>query len=212
MHKPLTVIGCAAILTVAAFLWAQSTPQRPAPSRPVVLAMQEPQAAPQATHPASPLSNLGWIGLKLEENNGHGVRVAAVFPAGPAAIARVRVGDVLVRIGGTELGSAGDAEAAIERLTPQKPTSLTVERQRGSVDLKVIPESLADFKKDYIAEMMRRDPRDPNYGLHHGISEADMSAEVVRRLFEQHERLERLLIEVHKEVHALRKQVAALQK
>jgi uncharacterized protein YdcH (DUF465 family) len=59
--------------------------------------------------------------------------------------------------------------------------------------------------------MLRRDPRNPNYALNHGVSEADMSAEVVRRLFEQHERMDRTLHEVLKEVQALRQEVAALK-
>jgi hypothetical protein len=60
--------------------------------------------------------------------------------------------------------------------------------------------------------MLRRDPRDRQYGQHHGISDADMSVELVRRLFEQHERMERTLQQVLDEVHALRKEVRALQK
>ena len=59
--------------------------------------------------------------------------------------------------------------------------------------------------------MLRRDPRDPNYAMHHGVSDADMSAEVIRRLFEQHERLDRSLHEVLKELQALRQEVAALK-
>jgi membrane-associated protease RseP (regulator of RpoE activity) len=215
MNKPLISLCLAAtgILAVGAFLLAQAgQPSNRATARPVVLAMQEPTAAPQEPAAHSPLANVGWIGIKVEENNGHGVRVTEVFPAGPAAMAGVRKGDILVRVDGMDLASAQGAEGALERLAPRKEATLTVERRRGSVDLKVTPESLADFKRDYIIEMMRRDPRDPNYSRHPGVSESDMAAEVVRRLFEQHERLERQLNEVLNEVHALRKQVAALQK
>jgi predicted metalloprotease with PDZ domain len=213
MRKPLTVICCAAaaILTVAAFLWAQSTPQRPTPSHPVVLAMQEPQAAVQQNAAGASLSKMSWLGLMYEPNPGHGVRVGAVFPAGPAAFGRVRVGDILLRVGGTDVNSMEGADAAIEGLVPQQPTTLTVERRGRQIEIKVIPETMAEFQQDYISEMMRRDPRDPNYGKHHGVSEADMSAELVRRIFEQHERLDRTMNELLKEVHALRKQVAALQ-
>ena len=137
--------------------------------------------------------------------------MASVFPAGPAAVAGVRVGDVLVRVGGTEIASPQDAETALAQLAPHKPTTVTVERRGKKHELKLLPESLAEFKQAYVAEMLRRDPRDPKYAMHHGVSEADMGAEVVRRLFEQHERLERTLNDVLTEVQALRKEVAALK-
>jgi hypothetical protein len=73
-------------------------------------------------------------------------------------------------------------------------------------------DSLAEFRERYINEMMRRDPRHPKYAAHPGISDSDMSAEVVRRLFEQHERMERTLHDVLKELHELRQEVRALKK
>jgi predicted metalloprotease with PDZ domain len=212
---PMICLATAAIPLAGAFLLAQGAGERTPPrSAPVVLAMQESRpAAPESAAAAhSPLASAGWIGVILEDNQGHGARVEAVFPAGPAAFAGVHVGDVLVRIGGTDVNSSQDAQTAIERLTPQKQTELSVQRSRKTAELKVIPGSLADFRQDYVSEMLRRDPRDPKYGMHHGVSEADMTAEVVRRLFEQNERLARSLNDVANEVHALRKQVAALQK
>ena len=176
----------------------------------MTLAMQD-QAASAPEKPASPLANMGWIGVMLQDAGGAGARVLSVFPAGPAAVAGVRAGDVLVRVGGTEISSPQEAETALEHLTPRKPATVTVERHTRKIELKVLPESLADFKRDYVAEMLRRDPRDPNYAMHHGVSDADMSAEVIRRLFEQHERLDRSLHEVLKELQALRQEVAALK-
>jgi hypothetical protein len=215
MLKPLTMtcLTALAIPVIGAFLWAQSGGKRDeVRSAPVVLAMQETRAAPQESAARSPKADAGWIGVMLKDNKGHGVRVDATFPAGPAAFAGVRVGDVLVRIGGTDVSSTQEAEAAIERLVPQQQTVVSVERNRKTADLKVMTGSLAEFRQDYVKEMLRRDPRDPKYAVHHGVSEADMSAELVRRLFEQNERMDRSLHELTKEVHALRKQVAALQK
>jgi hypothetical protein len=122
------------------------------------------------------------------------------------------VGDVLILVGNTEVNSTEGADTAIEALVPGQPATLTVERGGKQVELKVVPETMAEFQQHYISEMMHRDPRDPGYGKHPGVSESDISAEVVRRLFEQHERMERSLHEVLKEVHALRKEVAALKK
>ncbi len=140
------------------------------------------------------------------------MRVGAIFPGGPAAFAGLRVGDVLLTIGGAPANSRPAAELAIENLAPGKPAILTARRGKQSLQLRVIPETYGEFQDNYTAEMLRRDPRDPKYGLHPGVSQADMSAEFARRLFEQHERLERSLHEVLKEVHELRKEVAALKK
>ena len=146
----------------------------------------------------------------LEDHEG--VRVKAVFPGGPAAFSGMRVGDVLLKVDTTNVDSTNAAETAIERLMPGQAIALTIRRHGKTVELKVTPDSLEEFRKRYTGEMLRRDPRDPKYGQHHGVSDADLQVEVVRRLFEQHERLETTLLELKSEIQALRKEVCALQK
>ncbi len=166
MLKPFPTIclTAATIPVVGALLWAQSEkPPREARSAPVSVAMQEsrpaaPESAPSKTNDA------GWVGVMVEDNKGHGVRVESVFPGGPAAFAGVRRGDVVLRVGSTEINSPQDAEAAIEHLAPQHETAVTVERNHKALELKVIPGSLTDFRHEYTAEMLRRDPRDPKFG------------------------------------------------
>jgi membrane-associated protease RseP (regulator of RpoE activity) len=179
---------------------------------PALAAMQEEGNRPQDRTPGQPLANSGWIGVSLEDAKGQEVLVKDVFPAGPAAFAGVRAGDVLLKVEGAPVDSRDTAQAAIERLVPQRQSSLTVGRKGKAVELKVIPDSLAEFRQRYIGEMLRRDPRDPKYGQRHGVSDADMHVELIRRLFEQHQRLESSLHELTQEVQALRKEVRALQK
>jgi membrane-associated protease RseP (regulator of RpoE activity) len=187
-----------------------SSSQRRSDSKaPTRVAMQESSTKAPETN-AQP--DRGWIGVMLEDSNGQGARVVDVFPGGPAAFAGVRKGDILTRIGGASVTSAADATSAVERLAPRQQTTMTIDRRGKTLELKLNPESLADFRERYITEMMRRDPRHPKYAEHPGISESDMQAEVVRRLFEQHERLERSLNEVLKELHELRQEVRALKK
>lgn len=187
--------------------------QRPGDGkRPLLVAMQEQRTKPQDGIPQQALAKRGWIGVSLEDDHGSDVRIKAVFPAGPASFAGVRVGDSVVKIGDANVESVNAAQAAIERLTPQKQASLTVRRKGKAVELKVTPDSLAEFREHYIGEMLRRDPRDARYAQHHGVSEADMSVELARRLFEQHQRLETTLNELTREIDALRKEVRALKK
>jgi hypothetical protein len=220
MQKPLQIVCLtgAALLVAGAFLLAASGPIRSTrqtesaarAAAPALVAMQENPTIAQQRSQRQPASDAGWIGVSLEDKNG--VRVSAVFPGGPAAFAGLRAGDALIGIGGARVESMSAAHQAIERLAPGRASLLTVQRGGKTVELKVTPDSSAEFHRHYVAEMMRRDPRDPKYGQHHGVSSADMSAELVRRLFEQNERLDRTLHEVLKEVRSLRKQVAGLQK
>jgi len=216
MLKPTRSFWILGIGLVAAggLLLADARPPVPAPQRsgdakaPLVVAMQKAVEA----KPGDAAADRGWIGVMLEDAKGQGARVVDLFPGGPAAFARVRAGDVVTKIGGTPVSSAADATTAVEQLTPRQQVTITVDRRGKPVELKVQVDSLADFRERYVNEMMRRDPRHPKYAAHPGISDSDMSAEVVRRLFEQHERLERSLHEVLKELHELRQEVRALKK
>ena len=206
------------LVSVGGLLLADSRPPVPAPQHsggakaPLVVALQQPATQAPEGKPTDAAADRGWIGVMLEDAKGQGVRVVDVFPGGPAAFGRVRAGDVVTKVGGTPVSSAADATTAVERLAPGQQAIVTVERRGKPVELKVQVDSLADFRERYINEMMRRDPRHPKYAAHPGVSDSDMSAEVVRRLFEQHERMERSLHEVLKELHELRQEVRALKK
>jgi membrane-associated protease RseP (regulator of RpoE activity) len=203
------LLAATALLRAGSPQSGPSTPASPPPAARMVVAMQE-QAAQTPPKTAEP--DHGWIGLMLTDSKGQGARVVDIFPAGPAAFAGIHVGDVLTRVGDTAVTSHESASAAIERLTPRQPVTVTVDRDGHAVEVKVKVDSLSEFRQRYVYEMLHRDPRHPQYGTHPGVSESDMSAEVVRRLFEQHERLERTLHEVLKEVHELRQEVRALKK
>jgi hypothetical protein len=211
-------IAAFGLLAAGGMLLADSRPPASAPKAfvdaraPLAVAMQEPATRAPEGKRDDAKADRGWIGVMLEDAKGHGARVVDVFPGGPAAFGGVRAGDVVTRIGQTQVSLAATATAAIEQSPPRQPISVTVDRKGRAVELKVMVDSQAEFRERYVNEMMRRDPRHPKYAAHPGISESDMSAEVVRRLFEQHERMERTLNEVVKELHELRQEVRALKK
>jgi membrane-associated protease RseP (regulator of RpoE activity) len=165
-------------------------------------------AQAETAKPAAAEPDRGWIGLMLEEDKDKGIRVSGVFPAGPAAFAGVRVGDAVVKIGAATPDSITKAVEAIEALAPEKPVKVTVKRDGKTVELTVNAGSLSEFHERYVREMMRRDPRDPNFAVRHGVSDADMTVELVRRLFEQNQRLDRTLHQVLTEVQELRAELA----
>src|SRR5690349_13231422 len=128
------------LLGLGAFLVAggrepNSLPKKPAQADPpLVIAMQEGEANPKVQGQHKAAADRGWIGVMLEKQNGGGLRVVSVFPGGPAAFAGVRVGDVLVRIAGMPADSVDVATEAIERVAPQHPVVLTIQRRGKLVD------------------------------------------------------------------------------
>jgi membrane-associated protease RseP (regulator of RpoE activity) len=202
-----------ASFALGAIMFAGDNPAAPEskepPRQPHLVAFQE---AGAGAAKASSAPDLSWIGLMLEEDKDKGIRVANVFPGGPAAFAGIRVGDVVVKIGESSAESLAKAVEAIEKLPPQKPAKLAVRRGGKSLEVTVNPGSLAEFHERYNREMLRRDPRDPHFAQHHGVSDADMSVELVRRMFEQNQRLETTLHQVLTEVQALRSELRGKKK
>lgn len=177
-----------------------------------------PQAGAQESRPSSAqqggtqapgetaADDRGWIGLMVENGPDGAILVKDVFPGGPGAFARVRQGDAILKAGDVNVRSEEDLEQAVEQLTPGKETVVVVRRNGQELPLRVHVGSLRDFHQRYAHEMWHRDPRDPNYAQGHGISQADLSVELVRRLFEQNERIETSLHELRQEVSELRRE------
>lgn len=70
------------------------------------------------------------IGARVgNAGNGSGVRLAAVDPAGPAAGAGMRAGDVVFKLGGRPLAEAGDLIALVRKYAPG--SVVTIEYRRG---------------------------------------------------------------------------------
>lgn len=149
----------------------------------------------------------GWIGLIVEKGDKNSLRVAEVFPGGPCAFGGFRQGDALLQVGDANVGSEEQLAKAIEQLVPGEEAVIVVSRNDKKHSLKVRVGSLRGFHDGYAREMLRRDPRDPNYAKFHGVSQADMNVEMFRRLFEQNQRLETSLLDVHKQLEELRREL-----
>lgn len=161
---------------------------------------------------AAAVNDLGWIGLTLEPAADGRLAVVAVFPGGPAAFAGLRAGDVVTDINGRKVSSAAAAATAIESIAPGQTGVIRATRGQQQLKLTVTAGSLRDFHARYVGEMMRRDPRHPQYGAQHGVSSADMQVELIRRQFEQNQRLEYAINHLRNEVQALRQELQAARK
>ena len=92
----------------------------------------------------------GWIGVEpadlspdLMETFGvkarNGVLVTGVLQNGPAAQAGLRPGDVIVEVGGKQIGNVSELLTNVAALKPGTPTPFKVQRRDESLQLNVVP-------------------------------------------------------------------------
>jgi serine protease DegQ len=92
----------------------------------------------------------GWIGVEpadlspdLMETFGvkarNGVLVTGVLQNGPAAQAGLRPGDVIVEVGGKQIGNVSELLTNVAALKPGTPTPFKVHRRDESLQLNVVP-------------------------------------------------------------------------
>jgi len=84
----------------------------------------------------------GWLGLDAidaGDRPGGGARVTAMTAGGPAAVAGLRLNDVIVRVGNERVTDLADLVAAIARRRPGDPVEITfwrmARRMHREVDL-----------------------------------------------------------------------------
>ena len=70
-----------------------------------------------------------------------GVKLSGVSPIGPAAKAGVKAGDIIIKLGGKEITNIYDYTYVMGDLKIGTQTTITVQREGKSVDLKITPGS-----------------------------------------------------------------------
>lgn len=152
----------------------------------------------------------GWLGVLLEdaEENQRGVRVARVYPSGPAARAGLERGDMIVQVAGKQVATPDEAAELISNVKPNEQIELTVMRDG---DNETIRATLADRRAFFSqtgngeAGLDQNDPG--SFDDSDLVAEHSMMLEQHRRFAQQHERIERKLDEVLDELEELRKQL-----
>jgi len=146
-----------------------------------------------------------WLGVMVVEADGDtaGARITQVFPAGPAARAGLRRGDLVTKIKDQKVRSAQELIKSIEQEQPGDRTSLAVMRNGSERQIEVKFGRRSDFLG---ADPQMQEARRPRY------PEPALGLEFDRRLSEQNQRIERLLLQVLDEVEMLREEVEMLKK
>ena len=172
-----------------------------------------------------------WLGVYLQDNqeNERGARITHIYPAGPAARAGLRTGDVIIGVNDQEIQASYDLIATIDALQPQSKVKLKV--LRGEQELEAAATLAArdsfvfhsgqfgDRGQGYEGrqgfEGRDRGYSDDRFARDRGYSDDPfenlppyaMQMEHDRRNAEQHERIEAEIRKLAEEVRMLREAI-----
>jgi len=181
--------------------------------------------------------NTAWLGVFLQESEGNeeGAQITQVYPAGPAARAGLRPGDVITQVDGQRVRSSAELISAIEEEQPGGRAQLTVSRNNQQLDLPVVLGSRETFtsfdqhdqwrgqgggqyatsgQSDQSGGQSDRSGRSsqsqPDY--FGNLPPFAMQLEHERRMYEQHQRIETEIAKLQDEVRQLREAVQQLRR
>ncbi len=156
----------------------------------------------------------GWLGVYVsepdEKNPVTGVQISQVFPASPAARAGFRAGDVITQVNDHKVTDPQSFITVIETMAPGTKAAFAVQRNDQPVKL------TATLGQNYWMAHQQDQNFDRNSngmrGRGHNEEEYPIYAlelEHNRRVAEQHERMEQMLLELKEEVRQLREELKA---
>lgn len=163
----------------------------------------------------APVTSAAWLGVVMAEDGAQpvpGAGIAQVFPSGPAARAGMWPGDVVVAADEVPIASTQELIALIDKRQPADRVKLTVVRNSIQVPMTVV----LGRKEDFL-HRSRTLPRRANDG-NNDIAGTDSRLEIPlyamelehnRHMAEQHQRMERLLLELKEDVKQLRQELAS---
>jgi hypothetical protein len=145
--------------------------------------------------------------------------VTQVYPAGPAARAGLRAGDIITSVDGQEVSSNAELLSAIEQQQPGARAQLTVTRNNQQVELPIVLGSRQSYawsgwggEQTGGQSQYTTSSRDQSGQGGHGGEEDywsnvppfAMQLEHERRMYEQHQRIETQITKLQEEVAQLR--------
>ncbi|MGH7129403.1 MAG: PDZ domain-containing protein, partial [Planctomycetaceae bacterium] len=135
-----------------------------------------------------------------------GVRITDIYPGGPADEGGLRAGDVLLKIGETQVGTSEEASRAIEKLQPDVAVAVRVRRDGNE---QMVPVHVGQYRT---YEPIGADSGPGRVGpIGDGMSDSASRVEQFRRLAQQNQRVERLLLQLMSDVQALQQEVSQLR-
>jgi C-terminal processing protease CtpA/Prc len=168
-----------------------------------------------------------WLGVYLRDSQteeAEGAQVAQVYPAGPAARAGLRAGDVITAVDGEQVSSAEELIKTIEEHQPGARAQLSLTRNNQQVELPITLGSRQSFAWNRSGEDQgsgqggyATSSRSGNEDFRSGHSGEDdywsnvppfaMQLEHERRMYEQHQRIETQIAKLQDEIRQLREEL-----
>jgi len=157
-----------------------------------------------------------WLGVYLGEaqEGDNGARVSQVYPAGPAARAGLRPGDVIQKVDEQKIGEPGDLITLINEREPRTNVKMSILRNTRPLEINAMLGSRDNFifnREGYGRdEDYGRDTQRNRRGYSNDQDDSEeiplyaMELEHNRRMAEQHQRIEQELRELREEVRLLR--------
>ncbi len=99
----------------------------------------------------------GWLGVSIEENEEGKVEIIAIEKESPAELAKLKEGDIILKIAREEVASTKMLAKEIRKRKPGKTITLKIERSRKEIDVKV---KLGEYSEKYVRiELESKFPR-----------------------------------------------------
>jgi membrane-associated protease RseP (regulator of RpoE activity) len=183
--------------------------------REVDVTLGRPHATGYRGEPREEQASQDWLGVALgRADDGEGVQITDIHPAGPAAFAGLRPGDVVQRIDEEPVASPEDVTQAIAKRRPGSDVQLTIlrdgQQQTLQTALRTRPQYLGAtnrYEGRYEEDEDYSDWTDESMAPEHS-----MMLEQHRHFAQQHQRIENLLNDLVQEVQTLRQEVRQLQR
>lgn len=152
-----------------------------------------------------------WLGIQMTPatRGQKGVRVANVYPSGPAAFADLEAGDQLISVNGQAVKSPGQLSTRIAAMKPNDQVKLVVMRDGQQQTLNATLGNASDYID---VSQLNGAPQSANgvqgdyYGEPSGHA---MMLQQHHHMAKQHERIEKLVLELKQEIQELRKELKA---
>jgi len=162
-----------------------------------------------------PEGEVAWLGVFLRDSEAQadnqarpvGARVVQVYPAGPAARAGLRPGDVIQQVNQKQVAGAAELIGMIEEMKPGEKAEFAVLRGEQQMPVTAMLGARDQFvfhrggQDDFQFQDDRQFGEDDEFG---NIPPHAMQLEHDRRMAEQHQRIEQELVKLQEEVRKLR--------
>jgi membrane-associated protease RseP (regulator of RpoE activity) len=141
-----------------------------------------------------------------------GAQVTQVYPAGPAARAGLRAGDIISSVNGQEVSDGSELIRVIEQQEPGSRAQLTILRNNQQMELPLTLGSRQSFtwsggeqfsgqQGQYASSQSGQSGEEDYWG---NVPPFAMQLEHERRMYEQHQRIETQISKLQEEIAQLR--------